>query len=339
MRCSNFILWLIPAVLLGSCSNKTEKKDAPSIKVSTEILAKDNACLTTTFVGQAEAASTSAVSFPTAGTILKVTVNEGQEVRKGQLLAEIDPSTMRKALKSAEAVLAQAHDAYDRMKFLHDTNSLPEIQWVEAQSKLAQAQAAYDIANKNLNDCRLYSPVNGTIGQKMVQAGETVMPGQPIVTIVDINTVKVNVSVPEKEIGDIKSDTPSTITVDALGKRKFLGGRIAKNVQSDLMTHTYSVSIEVDNPSHEILPGMLCEVIFQNNCPNVLTVPVTAIMKGAGETLYVWIKKDGVAKRFDVNTGRTYGSRIEIISGINENDSLIVRGMQKLSEGSKVITL
>ena len=52
MRCSNFILWLIPAVLLGSCSNKTEKKDAPSIKVSTEILAKDNACLTTTFVGQ-----------------------------------------------------------------------------------------------------------------------------------------------------------------------------------------------------------------------------------------------------------------------------------------------
>lgn len=254
MRYSNFILWLIPAILLGSCSNKTEKKDAPSIKVSTEILAKDNASLTTTFVGQAEAASTSAVSFPTAGTILKVTVNEGQEVRKGQLLAEIDPSTMRKALKSAEAVLAQARDAYDRMKFLHDTNSLPEIQWVEAQSKLAQAQAAYDIANKNLNDCRLYSPVNGTIGQKMVQAGETVMPGQPIVTIVDINTVKVNVSVPEKEIGDIKSDTPSTITVDALGKRKFLGGRIAKNVQSDLMTHTYSVSIEVGNPSHKILP-------------------------------------------------------------------------------------
>ena len=173
----------------------------------------------------------------------------------------------------------------------------------------------------------------------MVQAGETVMPGQPIVTIVDINTVKVNVSVPEKEIGDIHSDTPSTITVDALGKRKFIGGRIAKNVQSDLMTHTYNVSIEVGNPSHEILPGMLCEVIFHNTRPDVLTVPVTAIMKGAGETLYVWIKKDGVAKRFDVNTGRTHGSRIEIISGINENDSLIVRGMQKLSEGSKVITL
>ncbi len=339
MRNSNFILWLIPATLLGSCSSKTEKKEAPSIQVSTEILAKENIGLTTTFVGQAEAASTSAVSFPAAGTILKMTVNEGQEVRKGQLLAEIDPSTMRKALKSAEAVLEQARDAYDRMKFLHDTNSLPEIQWIEAQSNLAQARAAYDIANKNLNDCRLYSPVNGTIGQKMVQAGETVMPGQPIATIVDINTVKVNVSVPEKEIGDIKSDTPSTITVDALGKKIFIGGRIAKNVQSDLMTHTYSVSIEVGNPSHEILPGMLCEVIFRNNCPEVLTVPVAAIMKGAGDKLYVWIKKDGVAKRCDVNAGRTHGSRIEILSGINENDSLIVRGMQKLSEGSKVITL
>ena len=236
-------------------------------------------------------------------------------------------------------MLSQARDAYDRMKFLHDTNSLPEIQWVEVQSKLSQAQAAYDIARKNLNDCRLYAPVNGTIGQKLVRPGETVMPGQPIVTIVDINSVKINVSVPEKEIGDIYSDTPTFITVDALGGKEFIGGKITKNVQSDPMTHTYVVSIDVSNPSHELLPGMVCDVVFKGLNREIMTVPVSAVMRGTGDSLFLWVKKEGKAHRRTVATGNTYGSRIEIISGINENDSVIIRGMQKLSEGSKVSAL
>lgn len=181
------------ATMLDSCAEKKEMKEAPLINVTTEILSKDQSSSSTMFVGQVEAESTSSASFPTAGTVLRVPVNEGQEVRRGQLLAEMDASTMQRALQSAEAVLSQARDAYERMKFLHDTNSLPEIQWVEVQSKLSQAQAAYDIARKNLNDCRLYASVSGTIGQKLVRPGETVMPGQPIATIVDINSVKINV--------------------------------------------------------------------------------------------------------------------------------------------------
>lgn len=339
MKHTNIITWLMTATLLVSCAEKKEMKEAPSMKVVTEILSKDEGSSSTMFVGQVEAESTSSASFPTAGTVLRVPVTEGQEVRKGQLLAEIDASTMQKALQSAEAVLSQARDAYDRMKFLHDTNSLPEIQWVEVQSKLSQAQAAYDIARKNLNDCRLYAPVNGTIGQKLVRPGETVMPGQPIVTIVDINSVKINVSVPEKEIGDIHSDTPTFITVDALGGKEFIGGKITKNVQSDPMTHTYVVSIDVRNPSHELLPGMVCDVVFKGLNREIMTVPVSAVMRGTGDSLFLWVKKDGKAHRCTVATGNTYGSRIEIISGINENDSVIIRGMQKLSEGSKVSAL
>lgn len=339
MKHTNIITWLMTATLLASCADKKEMKEAPLINVTTEILSKDQGSSSTMFVGQVEAESTSSASFPTAGTVLRVPVTEGQEVRKGQLLAEIDASTMQRALQSAEAVLSQARDAYDRMKFLHDTNSLPEIQWIEAQSKLSQAQAAYDITRKNLNDCRLYASVSGTIGKIIVRPGETVMPGQPVVTVVDINSVKINVSVPEKEIGDIHSDTPTSITVDALGGKEFIGGKITKNVQSDPMTHTYIVSIDVRNPSHELLPGMVCDVVFKGLNREIMTVPVSAVMRGTGDSLFLWVKKEGKAHRYTVTTGNIYGSRIEIISGINENDSVIIRGMQKLSEGSKVSAL
>lgn len=273
MKHTNIITWLMTATLLVSCAEKKEMKEAPSIKVMTETLVKDQGCSSTMFVGQVEAESTSSASFPTAGTVLRVPVNEGQEVRRGQLLAEMDAS------------------------------------------------------------------VSGTIGQKLVRPGETVMPGQPIATIVDINSVKINVSIPEKEISAIHSDTQTVITVDALGGKEFIGGKITKNVQSDPMTHTYVVSIDVGNPSHELLPGMVCDVVFKGLNREIMTVPVSAIMRGTGDSLYLWVKKDGKAHRRTVTTGNTYGSRIEINSGINENDSVIIRGMQKLSEGSKVSAL
>ncbi len=130
------------------------------------------------YVGQVEANSASSVSFPTAGTIKRIYVDEGQRVNKGQLLVEIDPMILQKALQSAEALFSQAQDAYERMKFLHDNNSLPEIQWVETQSRLSQAQSAYDIARKNLADSRLLAPISGVIGRKFAQTGETVMPAQ-----------------------------------------------------------------------------------------------------------------------------------------------------------------
>lgn len=105
------------------------------------------------------------------------------------------------------------------------------------------------------------------------------------------------------------------------------------------MTHTYVVSIDVSNPSHELLPGMVCDVVFKGLNREIMTVPVSAVMRGTGDSLFLWVKKEGKAHRRTVATGNTYGSRIEIISGINENDSVIIRGMQKLSEGSKVSAL
>lgn len=333
------MLWFALVGILYACSDKSGQKESPTVKVCTETVRYGNDYRLKPYVGQAEANTSISVSFPTAGTLGRIYVEEGQAVKAGQLLAEIDPTLLQKALQSAEALLSQARDAYDRMKYLHETNSLPEIQWVETQSKLSQAQSAYDIARKNLDDCRLIAPISGVVGRKLVQTGETVMPAQPVMTVLDINKVKVNVSIPEKEIGGIHTDTECTVYVAALDGASFKGGRIVKSVQSDPMTHTYPISIHVDNPGGRLLPGMVCDVTFGQTGNPALSVPVTAVMAGTGDSRYVWVVENGMAKRKDIRTGMAYGGRIVVTEGLQVGDSVIVKGMQKLSNGSKVSAL
>lgn len=335
-----FLGMMIGTVVLSSCGSKEEGNKQPdAVSVKTEDVHATSDYSAETYVGTVEAESSTAVSFTSSGTIMKVTVSEGQPVHKGQLIAVLDATTSKNTLSTAEAQLTQAKDAIARYKQLHDNGSLPEIQWVEAQSKLQQAQASYDIAKKMLKDCNLYAPVSGVVGTKYLNTGETALPAQPVISILDISNVKVNVSMPEKEIGSIYASTSSTIDVAALGNATFRGGRIEKGVEADALTRTYQAKINVANPGGKLLPGMVCNVRFgkstDSNAP-AITVPITAVQKGADGNMSVWKAVGGKAVRTKVSLGETYGDRIVICSGLTDGDKVVVEGCQNLSDGSTI---
>ena len=270
-----------------------------------------------------------------------MTVSEGQPVRRGQLLAVIDETQARNTLATTKAALDQAKDAYERMKQLHDNQSLPDIKWVEVESKVAQAQSAYDMAKKNLDDCRLYAPVSGVVGSKIMNVGETVLPTEPVLTILSIDRVKVRVAIPEREIASIATNTATTITVDALGDETFQGGRIEKGVSADPLTHTYDIRITVPNPGHRLLPGMVARIQIKNEKLKIkngslMTLPVTAVQQSSDKVLFVWVAKDGKAHRQPVTIGQTVGNRVVIESGLSEGEEVIVEGYQKVGEGTPV---
>jgi RND family efflux transporter MFP subunit len=288
-----------------------------------------------------EECEATAVSFTGMGVVKRVLVNEGQAVGRGQLIAEMDDTQARNLLSGAEATLTQANDALERYKMLHDAGSLPEVQWVEIQSKVAQAKSQYEVARKNLADCRLTAPVSGVIGKKLIGAGETALPSQAVVTILDISSVKVKVAIPETEIGGISGNTSSIIKVEAIG-RSFEGGRIEKGVQADALTHTYDIRIHVANRERKLLPGMVASVLFSSDKREVksekLSMPVTAVQKQADGNLFVWtVGKDSTAHRTTITTGETLGNRIVVASGISEGERIVTEGYQKLSEGTKVV--
>ena len=369
------IIGLLAVLAIASCGKKEESRVKAPIRVKTEVAAHEHGNSDArTFVGTVEEREATAVSFTGMGVVRRVLVSEGQRVGRGQLLAEMDDTQARNLLAGAEAQVAQAEDALARYSQLHEAGSMTEAQWVEVQSKVAQARSSLEVARKNVADCRLTAPVSGIIGRKLVGAGETALPSQAVVTILDISQVKVRVAVPEAEISHIDAGTPTYIKVEAVG-RTYEGGRIEKGVVADAMTHTYDVRIAVDNRERRLLPGMVAAVRFVAAMPQhtgtgqdgragqagqdsetgqdgragrtgldsetgqqAMTLPVTAVQQRAAGQLFVWtVAADSTAHRTPVSIGPTSGNRVSITEGLSGGERIVTEGYQKLSEGTRVI--
>ena len=242
--------------------------------------------------------------------------------------------------------MAQAEDALARYGQLHAKGSMTDAQWVEVQSKVAQARSQLAVAEKNLSDCRLLAPVSGIVGRKNVSAGETAMPSQAVVTLLDITSVKVRFSVPEAEMAAITPQSPTRILVEAIG-REFQGGRIEKGVQADALTNTYDVRVRVENKERALLPGMVAKVALGSvseatavatTSERPLSLPLTSLQRRPDGTLFVWtVSSDNTAHRSSVTIGAPQGNRVEISTGIAEGTRVVTEGYQKLSEGTKVV--
>ena len=339
------LMLLLMVLLVGSCGENKESQKKRPTRVQTEVASSKAVQVHgarsdgQTYVGIVEEREATAVSFTGMGVVKRLLVDEGQPVARGQLIAVMDDTQARNVLSGAEAAMTQANDAQKRYGMLHDAGSLPEVQWVEIQSKVAQAKSQLDVARKNLADCQLRAPVGGIIGRRQVGAGETAMPSQAVVSILDISTVKVKVSIPEAEIGQIQDGTPSNIKVEAID-RTYTGGRIEKGVQADALTHTYDVFIHVANGDRKLLPGMVASVSFRS--PTVSLgkplLPVAAVQKKADGGLFVWVVgNDSTAHRQQVDIGEMMGNRVTVTAGINEGQRVVTEGYQKLSEGTKVV--
>lgn len=338
------------ALLFGSCRQHEERRTKAPTRVKTEVIGAATGSAVTegsTYVGVVEENEATAVSFTGMGVVRKIHVTEGQHVSRGQLLAEMDDTQARNMLAAAEAQNRQAEDALARYSQLHEQGSMTDAQWVEIQSKVEQARSQLAIARKNVSDCRLIAPVSGTIGRRNVNAGETAMPSQSVVTILDISQVKVRFSVPEADMAAITPSTPTLVSIEAIG-REYHGGRIEKGVQADALTHTYDVRVRVDNRERALLPGMVAKVRVaagaaqssqpsEGIVPAAPTLPLTAVQRRADGSLFVWtIGSDSAAHRTAVTIGESVGNRIEVLTGIAEGQHVVTEGYQKLSEGTKV---
>ncbi len=288
-----------------------------------------------------EDAST-ALSFAVAGTIRQLNVKPGDHVSKGQLIATVDPSTLRNSYDMAHAARAQAEDAYQRYKQLHDKGSLPDIKWVEAQSALQEAVAAENIARKNLADCNLYAPCSGVISEKYAEPGQNVGPGVPVAKLATTGNLNVKISVPESEIADIAAGQKANIRIEALGGKTFEGRVIEKGVIADAMSRSYAVKIRIDSPSCDLLPGMVSDVRLakprkqEADTSREIVIPANAVQLGDDNSNFVWVDDKGKAARRTVVCGEFRADGVVIASGLNPGDKLIVEGQQKVCTGTTV---
>lgn len=330
---------LLSALIWISCSGKKDENQAiRAVPVKVVKVSESSYMNSRNYVGTVEAVSSSSLSFEVMGNVSKVFVTEGENVQKGKLLATLDKATLQNSYNASLASLKEAQDAYNRMKSLYDNGSLPEMKWVEVQSKLQQAVSMEQISRKGLKDAGLYAPFSGVISSKSIEPGMNVMPGIEVMQLADISTVNIKIAVPEKEISHVNKGQQAEVRVGALGDKLFTGVVSEKGIAANPLAHTYEVKIKLNNTSHELMPGMVCKVgVHSRETEAGIVLPTHTVQLQPDGKKFVWVVKDNAASQRIVNTGDLTAEGVIITAGLQPGDEVIVAGNQKVSEGTKIV--
>lgn len=330
---------LLSVFLIISCTSKPEEEKGPkNIPVKVQQITLHSSGEVQEYIGTVEGNNMLDVSFPVMGKVQKMYVDEGQRVSEGQLLASLDRTTLKNAHELAVASLRQAEDAHKRMKAMYESNSIPEIQFVEVKTKLEQARLSAAIARKSLEDADIHAPQSGVIGTRYVEAGTNVMPGTPIYTIVDISSIKVKTPIPEGELSNIEIGSESTVTISALGDKTFSGKVVEKGILANPFSHTYEIKVQVSNPDSSIMPGMVSRVYLSHtgSGDQQIVIPLQSVQVDHTGKRFVWLKNDSKAEFREVTLGKLSGNGVIITQGLNPGEELITEGYQNISEGVAV---
>ncbi|WP_158023053.1 efflux RND transporter periplasmic adaptor subunit [Hymenobacter coccineus] len=346
--------WLAFALLLSAtaCSKSADKSavtaaNAASLQGPATVAVQVQAVGTTTGVtdqtysGTIEAENMASLAFNVAGSVRRVLVREGDQVRQGQLLAELNPEEYAGVLAGTDASLLEARDQARRSKQLFASESLTERELVQANAGLQRAEANARIARKHLADTYLRAPFAGLISAKMVEPGVSAMPGAPAFSLIKTEQVFARAVVPEAEIGRMRRGTSVRVQVPALG-REVKGTVQVISPVADPTSRSFSLKVLLPNPGLRLLPGMLASMRIplpagQGTAGVVAVAPQLVVQEADGASVvYVADAASKTARRRRVVLGPVQGNQVVVSQGLTANEQVIVAGQQRLHDGQAI---
>jgi multidrug efflux pump subunit AcrA (membrane-fusion protein) len=274
----------------------------------------------------------------------------------------------REGLRSQELEQARIdfdrwQDEYKRMKFLFEHKSLPANDFKKIEAGYQAAQQRYEMAKqgtraedkqaangqfraaaaqmheaqKRLGDTRLRAPIAGFVGMRRIDVGDTVGAGVPVISVLDLNPVKVRVAIPEAGIGKVREGARASVTIPSLNGRQFDGKVETVGVAADPASRTYAVKISVPNPARLLRAGMVSQAkVFSSSMVTAITVPGSAIVHDPQGVAHVFVYSPAQQRVYArrVEVGAPLGDEVEILNGLNGDEQVVVAGQQNVREGS-----
>ena len=301
-------------------------------------------------LGTAESWRTSRVATEVAGRVEKLEVRRGAKVQKGDLLAKLSDSGLLLKLKESEARrnaaiarLDRAKDNRPRLEGLMKEQLVSERAFRDAkltvqelEQTLVVDQAERLQIKDELDKKNVVAPFDGIVTQSLTEEGEWLQVGGGIVQLVDLSKVRILVQVPEKYIREIKAGVRVSVTIDAIPGETFSGAVHAMIPAGDREARLFPIEVHLENKGLRINDGMLARVAFGLGLEqNVLMIDKDAVIR-KGATSFVFVVKEGKAMQQTIKTGRGKAGLIEVQSGLNEGDTIVIRGNERLMDGSVV---
>lgn len=337
-------LILCSACNLPGCSvQKTDKNTVPVVKVDTVRMYGE--VLTESFPGKVKAAADVNLAFRVSGTLLRVPAEAGMYVKKGQLLAEIDPRDYEIQLSATEAEYRQVKGEADRIIALYQKNSVAPNDYEKALYGLQQITAKYEAHKNALADTRLYAPFDGYIQKRLFDASETVSAGMPVVSIIDTGAPEVEVNIPSANYIRRERFESFFCTVDIFGNERFPLEMLGITQKANLnQLYTMRLRLKGSTPGgSRPTPGMATTVTIRYRSePSALTlIPLSAVF-GEGSESSVWIYRektgDIVRRKIKPMEIRADGNVI-VSEGLMAGEKIVSAGVHTLSEGKRVDVL
>lgn len=338
---------LLPAAacavaLLAACKKpEAGKAAAPPAMPPTQVVAvearRESVAESLSLVGTLTANEWVEIKAELEAAVMEIGFDEGKPVTKGQLLFRLDESKLTTALAEAEVNLKLSKVNYDRAQQLLRDKTISQQEFDQLASRYESMQAAIAVRQRELKDTKIFAAFAGVMGARNVSAGQVIKKDTVLGQLVDLNPVKVEVSVPERFLSLLKLDQTIELRVAAFPGRTFKGQVYFIAPQVDTNTRTALVKARIANPDLVLKPGMFANLDLTLQLrADAVVVPEPAIMVNADRaTLYV-VDKDMNAQIRPVKLGVRAAGVVEILQGVAAGQLVIVEGVQKVRPGAKV---
>ncbi|QNL51482.1 efflux RND transporter periplasmic adaptor subunit [Olivibacter sp. SDN3] len=272
-----------------------------------------------------------------SGRVTRILVEEGSRVNRGQVLAHIDDEYLTLELQSAEDALSQLRTDQQRYESSFKTGGVTQAQVDEINLNLRNAENRVQQAKRRLSDSYIKAPIAGIINKRSIEVGTYVSPGTPIFDIVDVSRLKLLVNANESQVVNLNVGQPVKIKTSVFPNKDF-NGKISFIAAKADNTLNYPVEIQVDNSSSQTLKaGMYGTALFDmpEQAPNVV-IPRTAFVGSVSTNEVYVLENDSIARIRKVTAGRILGERVEILDGLQEDETVIISGQINLVDGTEV---
>jgi membrane fusion protein (multidrug efflux system) len=310
----------------------------PAAAVAVEAVKVEKASMpqAITAVGSVRSDESVTVRPEVAGRIAAIGFQEGQRVAKGAMLVRLDPAIPQAELQQANANLTLARAKYERAIDLQKRGFISSQARDEAENNLKVAEASVSLAQARLAKTEIKAPFSGLIGLRVVSIGDYVKEGADLVNLESVDPLKLDFRVPEVYLKQVSVGQALDLSLDALPGRTFEGRVYAINPLLDAAGRSLVIRAQVQNPDAALRPGMFARVrLLGKEMKDVLVVPEQALVP-QGQEQYVFRIVDGKAQRARVEVGQRGEGRVEILSGVSADDTVVTAGQLKIREGTPV---